>query len=56
MDEIDTCIIHIFLFVSQKMGSTVLLYCVLQLVCKSINSLTGQLLISVDTCFSSSEG
>ena len=44
------------LTVSQKRGSNILLHCVLQLACKSVNFLIGQLLISVvDACFSSSE-
>ena len=33
-----------------------LLHCVPQLACKSVNLLIGQLLISVEACFSSSEG
>ena len=49
--------IHILLIVSQKGGSSILLYCVPQLACKSVNFLIGQLLISVvDACLSSSEG
>ena len=36
--------IHILLFVSQKRGSSVLLHCVPQLTCKSVNFLIGQLL------------
>ena len=48
---------HILLTVSQKRGSSILLHCVLQLACKSVNFLIGQLLISVgNACFSSSEG
>ena len=49
--------IHIFLIVSQKSGSSILLHSVPQLVCKSVKFSIGQLLISVvGTCFSSSEG
>ena len=56
MDEIDTCVIHILLIVSQKRGTSILLHCVPQLASKSVNFLIGQLLIIVvDACFSSSE-
>ena len=49
--------IHILLTVSQKRGSSILLHCVPQLGCKSVNFLIGQLLVSVvNACFSSSEG
>ena len=49
--------IHILLIVSQKRGSSILLHCVPQLACKSVNFLIGQLLISVvDERFSSSDG
>ena len=49
--------IHRLLIVSQKRGNSILLHCVPQLVCKSVNFLIGQLLVSVvDACFSSSEG
>ena len=49
--------IHVLLIVSQKRGSSsILLQCVPELACKSVNFLIGQLLISVvDACFSSSE-
>ena len=40
--------IHLFLFVSQKRGSSKLLHCVPQLACKLVNFLIGQLLINVD--------
>ena len=49
--------IHILLIVSQKRGSSILLHCVPQLACKSVNFLIGQLLVSVvDAYFSCSEG
>ena len=48
--------IHVLLTVSQKRGSSILLQCVPQLACKSVNFLIGQLLISVvDACLSFSE-
>ena len=34
--------IHILLIVSQKRGGSILLYCVPQLACKSVNFLIGQ--------------
>ena len=48
--------IHILLIVRQKRGSSILLHCVPQLACKSVNFLIGQLLISVVDACSSSEG
>ena len=48
-------LVHIFLFVSQKRGSSMLVHCVPKLTCKSVNSLIGQLLPSVYACFSSSK-
>ena len=44
--------IHILLIVSQKRGSSILLHCIPQIACESVNFLIGQLLISVmDACF-----
>ena len=49
--------IRILLIVNQQRGNSILLHCVPQLACKSVNFLIGQLLTSVvDVCLSSSEG